>query len=67
MFILYNNQLKRPLLHPQVGLWCTPDKSEADDLLESCHEYVRSLGLDDLIPNLIVKEISEINPSLQPS
>lgn len=60
-FILYNTQLKRPLLHPQVGLWCSPDKAEAVDLLTACHEYVRAIGREDLVEHIQIRNITEIN------
>lgn len=60
MYILYNTKLKRPLVHPQVGLWCSPTKTEADELLLACHEYVKAVGLSNLITDLVVSKISEI-------
>lgn len=59
-YLLYNEQLKKPLIHPKVGLWSTNNREEADDLLKSCHEYVKSIGREDLIPFLTVKEIVEV-------
>jgi hypothetical protein len=63
MYILYNTKLKRPLIHPRVGLWCSPDRKEADELLEACHEYVRAIGHEELIPDLVVRTATEVNPT----
>ena len=65
MYTLYNTKLKRPLLHPQVGLWCTDDPTEAKDMLEACHQYVRVIGCAELIPDLVIRTITEVeqNPT----
>lgn len=64
MFILYNTQNKKPLIHPHVGLWCTPDRKEADEMLEACHEYVRAIGCEYLIPHLVVRTATEVKDAV---
>jgi len=50
-YTLYNKRLQRRLTHPAVGLWFTPKLQDAVDMLRSCKEYVRSLGMteDDFV------------------
>lgn len=47
-YTLYNKKLERPLNHPKIGLWYTNDIKEAEDMLLSCHEYLKSLKIKDL-------------------
>ena len=44
---LYNEIDCVYLTHPTVGIWHTEDLSVAEDMLQSCKEYVRSLGFDE--------------------
>lgn len=60
MFILYNQKLKRPLIHPQVGIWYSPTRKEAEELLEACHEYVKAIGHDELVADLVIRSMSEV-------
>lgn len=60
-YILFNTKLKKPLMHPQVGLWFTNDKQEADDLLKEFHDYVKDIGHEDLIPDLVIRELKDVS------
>jgi len=64
MYILYNDKLKKPLIHPQVGLWITPDRAEADDLLRDFHNYVVAIGHEELVPHLVVRKVTEVSDDL---
>lgn len=63
MYTLYNTKLKKTLVHPQVGIWYSSTKEEADLLLHDIHEYVKAIGADQLLPDLIVVKATEINCS----
>lgn len=40
LYTLYNKHLDKKLTHPKYGLWCTPDKNEATEMLKACREYL---------------------------
>jgi hypothetical protein len=46
LYSLYNKRLQKLLNHPKVGLWYTPDLSEAEDMLRVCQEYADTLHVD---------------------
>lgn len=62
MFTLYNNELKRVLVHPRVGVWVTESRAEADALLDDFHQLVRDMGRPEMVAHLQVRRISEISP-----
>lgn len=62
-FILYNTLLKRPLIHPQVGLWSTNDRAEADALLAEFKSLVRDIGRPEIAAALEVRSVKELQPS----
>jgi len=45
-YALYNKQLHTYLTHPQIGLWHTSNLAEAEDMLSTCLEYVRTFDHD---------------------
>jgi hypothetical protein len=63
LYTLYNTKLKKPLVHPQVGVWASPTLAEAEELLAACHEYVRAIGHEELVADLVVRTISEVDKS----
>jgi hypothetical protein len=65
MYILFNTELKRPLIHPKVGLWMTENRAEADALLDDFHQLVRDLGMPNMTSKLVVKTIKEVRPEEQ--
>ena len=60
-YILFNLKLKKPLMHPIVGLWFTNDKEEADELLKEFHIYVKDIGHEELISDLVVREMKDVS------
>lgn len=60
-YILFNKNLKKPLMHPRVGLWFTTDKKEADELLQEFHSYVKDIGHEELITDLVVREMKDVS------
>ena len=56
-YTLYNKRLEKRLTHPRVGLWFTNSLSEADEMLESCHEYLRSSGLGGNEEDFVVIDV----------
>ncbi len=58
-YILYNRKLKRPLMHPQVGLWFTDNKQEAESLLADFHKLCEDLGHPEMIKELVVSTIED--------
>lgn len=61
-YVLYNTDLHRPLIHPQVGIWSTEDRTEADALLDEFHNLVRDWGHPEMVPSLVVRKITELDP-----
>jgi len=57
MYTLFNKKTNKQLIHPQVGLWFTPNLEEAVDLLYACHEYVESVGMQDEKGNFVVIDV----------
>lgn len=57
MYGLYNTHNQTFLTHPQVGLWYTEDRQEAESMLAACQDYLRSYQLDFLVECIVVKEI----------
>lgn len=45
-YSLYNKRLDRLLEHPKIGIWFTPDITEARDMLTTCQAYVQTLEID---------------------
>lgn len=58
-YTLFNKRLNRKLTHPKVGLWFTTDIKEAEDMLKSCKEYIRAIGVDQIINDFEIIEINE--------
>lgn len=54
IYALYNRDKKVHLEHPLVGLWFSPDLSEARSMRDAAHAYLRSLRLDDMVPRIVV-------------
>lgn len=59
MYTLFNEREKRYLKHPRVGLWFTPDKHEAENMLSAAKQYVKAIGMPDLANHFSIVEISE--------
>lgn len=53
-YTLYNKSTDKCLVHPQVGLWYTTNLKEAEDMLETCLEYVNSFKIDGLENNFCI-------------
>jgi hypothetical protein len=58
MYTLYNKELNRFLKHPKDGIWASEDYEEAQTLLESAREYVKSVGVPEIADKLVVVEIT---------
>lgn len=58
MYVLYNKELNRFLKHPKDGIWASDNFQEAQDLLKSAQEYVKAVGVPELVDKLTVVEIS---------
>lgn len=59
LFALYNQKLKKFLIHPKIGLWQTDSENEAKDMLKACHDYIKSIGQEALIPFFVIKEVNQ--------
>jgi len=59
MFTLYNKQNKKQLTHPRVGVWYSDSREEAKDMLRSCHDYLRSCGLEHLVEHISVERLNQ--------
>ena len=53
-YTLYNKKLNRRLVHPRIGLWYTNDMEEARNMLESCHEYLRAIKMENMCDFVII-------------
>jgi hypothetical protein len=60
-YILFNLKSNKPLMHPTVGLWFTNDKKEAEELLSEFHIYVKDIGHEELISDLVVREMKDVS------
>lgn len=58
MFALYNKELKRFLKHPKDGIWASDNIEEAQILLKSAQDYVKSVGVPEIVDYLTIIEIS---------
>jgi len=56
-YTLFNNSNKAYLTHPQVGLWFTENKEEAESMLKSCHDYLKSMRME--VDDISIAEIDE--------
>lgn len=54
---LHNRLLNIDLKHPKFGLWNTNVFSEALEMRNVCQEYLRTIGLDDISKNIIIKTV----------
>lgn len=54
---LHNRSIGVDLKHPKFGLWDTNSLSEAQEMKDACIEYLRAIGLDDLIESIIIKNV----------
>ena len=54
---LHNRSTGVDLKHPKFGLWDTNDISEALEMRDACKDYLRAIGLDNLIPEVIIKTV----------
>ena len=54
---LYNKDTERDLKHPKIGLWNTTDLEIARGMRESFKSYLKQLGLNDCMENIIIKNI----------
>ena len=59
MYTLYNKRLGKLLTHPRVGIWFTPDKKEAIEMLEACQDTVRQMGAHDLLTDFHIATLNE--------
>ena len=60
-YTLYNKSNCRPLKHPDIGVWNTPDLYEAEELLRACYEYLDSLNLAHMKADIFIKEINDVS------
>lgn len=58
-YTLYNKKLDRQLVHPKIGLWFTNNYQEAEEMLQSCHEYVDAMNMSFLKDNFQIVELTE--------
>ncbi len=58
-FVLYNKAINQYLVHPNVGLWSTNDKSEAEAMLKVASAYVNSLNCEELKDKIVMLEVPE--------
>ena len=59
-YTLYNKKDKKPLRHPQVGLWYTTNKMEADEMLGDLLDYLRIIGMEHMKEDFKVIDTNEI-------
>lgn len=64
-YTLYNKRLERRLSHPRIGLWFTNDLTEAEEMLEACHEYLRASGLEGNEEDFVVIDVKTGEEVLQ--
>jgi hypothetical protein len=55
-FTLHNLSRNIDLTHPVTGVWSTTDETEAKEMLDSCHEYLKAVGLEYMIDQIVLKE-----------
>jgi len=55
-FTLFNNLNNVPLKHPQIGLWYSEDREEAEDMLRACYEYLDAVRLSGLKDKIEIRE-----------
>jgi hypothetical protein len=58
-YTLYNKRLKRQLIHPRIGLWFTNSIDEANEMLDACHEYLKSSGLSGNEGDFVIVWLNE--------
>lgn len=47
MYALFNRRMKKCLVHPKLGLWCTEDLVEARKMLAACKKCGVGYGLQE--------------------
>lgn len=55
-YCIFNKILHKKLTHPAVGLWYTPRKEEAEEMLVSLNEYLIAINKPDLKENFCIIE-----------
>lgn len=58
MYTLYNKELNRFLKHPKDGIWASDSLEEAQELLKSAQEYVKAIGVPELVDKLTIIEVN---------
>ncbi len=57
VFCLLNTRLNRRLTHPTKGVWATPDRREAEDMLNACRQYLAASGLEGIQEGFVIEEV----------
>lgn len=58
MYTLFNKELNRFLKHPKDGVWATDNFEAAEKLLEAAKEYVRAIGMPEIVDYITIMEIN---------
>lgn len=58
-FVLYNNATNQYLVHPDIGLWSTNDKKEAEEMLKVATDYINSFKCKYLENKIVMLEVPE--------
>ena len=53
-YTLYNKTNHEKLTHPKVGLWFANTIEEAEEMLSSCHEYLKASNLEWMCENISI-------------
>lgn len=51
-------------MHPRVGLWFTNNLDDAKNMLESCHEYLHAIKMENMCEFFVIIDVEsgdEIN------
>jgi len=44
-------------MHPRIGLWFTNNLEEAENMLESCHEYLRATEMENMCEFFVIIDV----------
>ncbi len=56
-YVLYNKKLETYLTLPNIGIWTTPDITEANSMLTACVNYVNTLNVLDYDKEFIIVDL----------
>lgn len=63
-YILWNQEDKKPLKHPSIGIWNTVNKLEAQEALQDLYQYLESTNRGHLKDRFVISTIESIKSDI---